>query len=431
MLSVEVKSMSNATGNSNEIKEDVQVAQFRFGLIAPVLQGTYAEASEAEYFRRVTANPLSLPDGTKASYSYKTLQKWKSDYLRNGFDGLAPAARSDKGKPRKLSDAAIGRMEEIKEQFPRINATQMHGMLAKEGYLDNKASVSTVQRFFKSSGMKAGAGPARKDRKAFEEDRPCKMWQADTKYMPCIEEDGGKRRVYCMTIIDDHSRMVVGGGLFHSDSAANFQQVLKEAVTAYGAPCKLYVDNGASYANEQLSLICIELGIVLIHAKPRDGAAKGKIERFWRTLDERFNFITDASRIKSLDDYGARYKAYVRSYNTTRHGSTGQSPQERFMATESAGRKLSMEAIEDGFHNRIKRRVRKDSTVSLFKVSYDVPFQFIGEDVEIRYMPSDMSGAYILKDGKKHPIAVTDKAANAHAKRRKPELKLDYEKLAG
>ncbi len=57
-------------------------------------------------------------------------------------------------------------------------------------------------------------------------------------------------------IIDDHSRLLVGGGLFYNDTSYNFQKVLKAAVATYGIPMKLYVDNGSTYSNEQLSLIC-------------------------------------------------------------------------------------------------------------------------------------------------------------------------------
>ena len=91
-----------------------------------------------------------------------------------------------------------------------------------------------------------------KDRKAFEEDAFGKMWQADTCYLPYITEDGKRRRVYCIMIIDDHSRLLVGGGLFYNDNAYNFQKVFKQAVAAYGIPMKLYVDNGCSYSNETL-----------------------------------------------------------------------------------------------------------------------------------------------------------------------------------
>jgi hypothetical protein len=80
-------------------------------------------------------------------------------------------------------------------------------------------------------------------------------------------------------IIDDHSRLLVGGGLFYNDNAYNFQKVLKDAVAAYGIPSKLYVDNGCSYSNEQLSLIYGSVGIVLLHTRVRDGASKSKTER--------------------------------------------------------------------------------------------------------------------------------------------------------
>ena len=43
-------------------------------------------------------------------------------------------------------------------------------------------------------------------------------------------------------IIDDHSRMIVGGGIFFNDNAMNFLAVLKRAVIAYGIPDVLYMD---------------------------------------------------------------------------------------------------------------------------------------------------------------------------------------------
>ena len=65
--------------------------------------------------------------------------------------------------------------------------------------------------------------------------------------------------------------------LFYEDNAVNFQKVLKDSISAYGTiPDKLMVDNGGPYANEQLSLICGELGIQLINNKPRDASRQGK-----------------------------------------------------------------------------------------------------------------------------------------------------------
>ena len=99
-----------------------------------------------------------------------------------------------------------------------------------------------MQRFIKNNDLKYARNPNMRDRKAFEEDAFGKMFQTDTCYFPHITEDGKSRRVYAICIIDDQSRMIVGGGLFYNDSAANFQSVFKKAVATYTIPYKLYTD---------------------------------------------------------------------------------------------------------------------------------------------------------------------------------------------
>ena len=87
-------------------KNDALVAQFRFAMIAPVIQGLFPDASATAYYKRVTEHPLTLPDGTVVAYSYKTLEKWKSLYQRGGLDALMPTSRSDKGISRAMYDTS-------------------------------------------------------------------------------------------------------------------------------------------------------------------------------------------------------------------------------------------------------------------------------------------------------------------------------------
>ena len=56
-------------------------------------------ASATAYYKRVSAAPLTFPDGTSVKYSYKTLEKWKSLYSTGGLDALMPVSRSDKAHP--------------------------------------------------------------------------------------------------------------------------------------------------------------------------------------------------------------------------------------------------------------------------------------------------------------------------------------------
>ena len=74
--------------------------------------------------------------------------------------------------------------------------------------------------------------------------------------------------------------------------------------------------------------------------------------------------------------------------------------------------------------------MRKDATVSIEKVSFDVPAQFIGQTVSIRFRPGEMDSAAILSEGASYPIRVTDKNENCRTKRNNP-LPIDYTKIGG
>lgn len=413
------------------LSEAADIAQFKLALISPVLHGLYPDASRAAYYRRVTEKPLTLPDGSVYQYSPKSLSKWVSLYQNGGIDALMPKTRSDKGSTRALPDAAIEEIYRLKEAFPRLNATQIHRQLIQEAFIPATVSVCAVQRFIRNNDLKSARCPSLRDRKAFEEDAFGKMWQADTCYLPHITENGKSRRVYCIMIIDDHSRLLVGGGLFYNDNACNFQKVLKQAVSVYGIPAKLYVDNGCSYSNEQLSLICGSIGTALIHAKPRDGASKAKIERQWRTLKETWLYTLDLSALHSLSQFNQLLLDYIRSYNTSYHSGIQGVPFERYRNTCREIRlPVSSQWLDECFLNRVTRKVNKDSTVSIDRISYDVPMQFISSKVEIRYLPDDMSSAFILYEGEHYPIRPTNRNENCRTKRNNTPS-IDYSKIGG
>ncbi len=409
-------------------KERMAVAQMRFGLIAPVIQETYADASASAYCRRVSQTPQTLPDGRKVQYKPKTLEKWITLYRRGGMEALIPRTRCDKGGTRVITPEAEREIHRLRREYPRLNATQIHARLVQEAYLPAMVSVSSVQRYLKRNRLQETATMEAKDRKAFEEAYFGGMWQADTCYLPYITENGKSRRTYLIMILDDHSRMIVGGRLFYQENAANFQQVLKDAVAAYGIPHKLYVDNGAPYSNDQLSFICGSIGTVLLHTPVRDGASKGKVERNFRTLKERWLYGLDIPQIQSLEEFNRLPADYIRKHNTTPHSVTGTSPLERYLATNARIRKpKSREWLEESFHNRLIRRVNRDATVHLESRVYDAPMQFIGQKVEVRFLPGDETSAYILCGGEHYPLRLTDRVANGKTKR-SPVMVIDYGK---
>ncbi|KAB3524773.1 DDE-type integrase/transposase/recombinase [Alkaliphilus serpentinus] len=411
---------------------DMDVAHFRFALIAPVIQNTFFESSAAAYFRKVTEKPLTLPDGSTFTYNPKTLEKWTQYYKHKGMDGLMPRTRCDKGSSRALNDTAIEEIFRLKVEFPRLNATQIYFRLVKEGFIPSTVSVASVQRFIKKHDLKSARNPNVKDRKAFEAPYFGSLWQADTCYLPYITEDGQSRRTYLIMIIDDHSRLIVGAKLFYADTAYHFQQVLKQAVAAYGIPHKLYVDNGSVYVNKQLELIGGSIGTLKLQTPVRDGSSKGKIERAFRTLRERWINGLDVESVSSLDHFNDLLADYVRSYNTTVHSSIKDTPINRFIASNAHIKSPKSSGwLDECFHNRVSRKVNNDSCVSIDKVLYDAPQQFIGMKVDIRFLPDRMDEAFILFEDVHYPLKTTDKVANSMTKRNNSFNPLDYSKRGG
>ena len=408
----------------------VDMAHFKFGVIAPVIQGLYPDVSEAAFYRRITSSPLKLPNGEEKCYSPDTLEKWVTLYRRFGYDGLLPAVRKDKGTSRKLDGEARQEIYRLREQFPNINGVMIHDCLIKGGFITASVSPRAVQRFIKENDLKSARDPLVRDRKAFEMSFFGELWQADTAYMPHITENGRSRRPYLIMIVDDHSRMIVGGEIFYNDNAINFQKVLKDAIATYGIPDKLYMDNGSPYRNDQLSMILDSIGIVEAHTKVRDGASKGKVERNFRTLRNRWLSVIDVSEISSLEEFNRRLNDYIRQHNTTVHSVTGEMPITRFERSREYPRTPKSEGwLNECFLNRIKRRVRSDSCITLKGVEYDVPSRFRGMQVEVRFMPDDPDNAFILYGDEHFPISRTNRVANGKARRRNDLPALDFTDL--
>ena len=87
-------------------KKQMEVAQMRFGVIAPLVQGTYTDASMATYCHRVALTPQRLSDGRVFQYKPKTVAKWYQLYEKGDMEALIPRTRCDKGGTWVISDEA-------------------------------------------------------------------------------------------------------------------------------------------------------------------------------------------------------------------------------------------------------------------------------------------------------------------------------------
>jgi hypothetical protein len=171
-------------------------------------------------------------------------------------------------------------------------------------------------------------------------------------------------------LLDDHSRYVVAISATHTERESEMLALMVKALRVHGSPEVLYLDNGSTYSGHALATACGRLGIGLLHAKPYDPEARGKMERFWRTLREQC--LDHCEGLASLHEVQVRLLAWLdRHYHLTPHSSLmGKSPAQVYCAHEP---ELVSEAmLREALLVRGRRRVRRDGTVSIAGTDFEL-----------------------------------------------------------
>jgi putative transposase len=221
---------------------------------------------------------------------------------------------------------------------------------------------------------------------------------------PKLNIDGKVLTTHLCLILDDHSRLIVYGAYYLRADSYAFHQTLKQAVQRRGIPYKLYTDQGKPFTNKHTQIICANLGIRLLHAKPYSAWSKGKIERCFYTLQQGFESTLDLpdNRAQDLEELNAKLTHWIQTvYHLRPHSSTGISPQLRF--AQAAGSLRHLDAgleLEPLFFTRINRTVRKDGTVRIDGTLYEVDLSLRALEVQLRFDPYSMSRIEVYYRGK-------------------------------
>src|SRR5690606_24306677 len=104
-------------------------------------------------------------------------------------------------------------------------------------------------------------------------------------------------------------------------------------VLRHGIPQKLYTDQGKPFVNHHVRIVCANLGIRLLHAKPYHAWSKGKVERLIRTIQGDFEetLRLQGASVHSLEELNQAFSRWVASVCHLRpHGSTKETPLARF-----------------------------------------------------------------------------------------------------
>ena len=372
-----------------------QIALFRYGLIADLAHRQDGERGLYALLREKAEKTYEIPGSRRARVAAETLREWLALYRRGGFEALHPKPRSDQGRARAIPQEMADLLCALKEETPALSVHLLIDKAkAKAGVgEDVHLAPATVHRLLSRHGLmdKKLGQPTSKDRRRFAFDKAGELWMSDVMHGPSIMVDSRKRKSYLLALLDDATRLVPYAAFATSENTAAFLPVLQQAILRRGVPKRLYVDNGSAYRSHHLSLVCARLGANLIHARPYQPQAKGKQERWFRTVRMQLLPTLGPADLASLDVLNRRLWAWIEGeYHQSPHkGLDGATPLDRW--TMAAGELRLVDPgcdLDDLFLFEQKRRVQRDRTVSLNGIVYEVDASLVGETVTLRFDPS-------------------------------------------
>src|SRR5947209_2831999 len=385
-------------------------AYARFALLRPALEGQLSQTQLAR----------------EQHLSLSTIQRWIKQYREKGLVGLANARRSDKGKSRRLPAEAITLIEGLALQTPPRSMAAIHrqvSAIAKEqGW--TPPSYDRVRQIIKRldpalvTMAHEGAAAYREEFDLLyrrEASHANAMWQADHAPLDILllDEAGTPAKPWLTAIEDDYSRMIVGYRLsFQKATALTTALTLRQAICrkedprwhAYGIPTVFYTDHGSDFTSKHMEQVAADLPMELIFSQVSIPRGRGKVERFFRSVDQLLlqdtpgyapKGSTGAKATLTLSAFEQRFRTWLlEDYHHRVHVETRCKPQERWEAGGFVPRTpQSLEQLDLLLLTVAKTRHVQQDGIRFQGYRYMDPTLagYVKEEVVIRYDPVDMA----------------------------------------
>jgi putative transposase len=358
--------------------------------------------------------------------SMRTLRRWVQQYRAYGLTGLSKAPRKDQGHRRSVTPELQHVIEGLALQKPRRTMAHIHRETVRMSREHNwtPPSYSTVQRIVQQIDPQLTT-LAHEGSKAYQEtfdliyrhqaSAPNEVWQADHSLLPIVvlNEQGKPAQPWLTIILDDYSRAVAGYSLgFASPNAQQTALTLHQAIWRKadprwhlcGIPSTFYTDNGSDFTSGHLEQVAAELKMALVFSWPGHPRGRGKIERFFRTVEqcllprlpgfEGAKGATDRAllTLAALDTHFQRW--LLEDYHERVQAAINAAPQARWEASGFLPRMPeSLEQLDLLLLHVAKgRRVQQDGIHFQGQRYFDLTLAaYVGEDVTIRYDPRDLA----------------------------------------
>ena len=349
-------------------------------------------------------------------------------YKLNGVATLETKTRADKHHYRSVQPNELA--EAINEILPTLGRSKngtlpkmaLYRALIKREYVKaSQLSQTSFYRMVRDNNLLDNTANEHM-RSSFAMQHANELWQADTMHGPYVHDDNGNiKPTFLIAFIDDASRIITHGEFFFADNTNNMCDAFRSALFKRGKPQRLYFDNGSNYTSKEILQACVRLDIKLSHAPVRDGAAKGKIERFFRGFRDRF--LIENTFFSCLSELNVLAQQWMENdYNQRIHSAIQMTPLDRF--TLDANRLTFLiddEFTQEVFFVEVTRKVSKTNVFSLNKLRFEAPVDVRKQSIEVRYDRQYLHYVIVYYQGKRLGQAtLLDVHHNANQARNNP-----------
>jgi transposase InsO family protein len=383
--------------NESQIPQGQALALERFAFITQIQDLLRQGFPLSVALEQASFRPMSLPDGGQRMCARRTIEDGWYDYQRGGFSALEPKGRTDKGQPRKLTAT---QQKWILEQSQTHLAVPVKVLYRRWREQDPQLpALNSIYRFLREHELHTKARrqqlrqPLGGATQCFEAPFVNDLWMTDFSPGPFLHPADGTKAIptFLCVLIDDHSRLIPHAADYLRADTRAFHQTLKEALRRRGLPAKLYTDQGGPFTNDHTRVVCANLGVRLLHAKPCHAWSKGKAERVIFTIQQDFEagLRLPGQGAGNLEELNAKFSLWLQSvYHTRVHSSTGMTPTERYQRGAHLVKSLDPHLdLDPLFYHQLTRTVRRDGTVRLENQLYEVDLSLRTLTVQLRFDP--------------------------------------------
>ena len=401
-----------------------ETALFRLGIIGDLLaRDLHRGELKAELQHRARARYRAPGADVTRQYSWKTLQRWYYT-AKKGSRALQPASRA-KGFALALDDEQRRVLLEVRRAHPSASADLILAEAVRHGLLNKgQVSVPTLRRLYREEGLPRTSmkrAQRRDTRRRWQAEKPGALWHGDVCHVEVLFADGSRRMVRVHALLDDASRRVLALEVFDTEREKDMLLLFCTALLDHPACGILYLDNGSCYRGKVLAAACARLDIRLVHARPYDAAARGSMERFWRTMRQQvtdhLGVLTDVHQLRV-----ALWAWLDRHYHRRPHGGLmGDTPMRAWRAgLRTLPAPLTARQLAEALEVTETRKVAKDATLSVDGVTYEIAGRHLtGKTIEIVIDPLTDTVLRAQHQGRDVPIGLCDPKANS--RRSRPE----------